>query len=255
MLSRSLLRFKFASSAAAAGAALALAVLVPTTARAQVTITVTATATSSATGAGYTLGQSYTFAFTTGPSFSTTPVSYFVAGQNNWGEEEATDNQLFAAVSGTGLTGTFARPASFYGPYSYLWIRPANVSLFAGNDDSAAVGLFTPNATGIRAVHANGIILGDGPDFAFAQTHTQPNAYFSAYAGTYTATSGTVILHDQNFTIIGNFDATSVTISSASAIPEPSTYAALAGAAVLGLAVWRRQRRSLPAAPSPSPLG
>ena len=32
----------------------------------------------------------------------------------------------------------------------------------------------------------------------------------------------------------------------ASAIPEPSTYAAIAGAAMLGLAVWRRRRQSCP---------
>ena len=34
----------------------------------------------------------------------------------------------------------------------------------------------------------------------------------------------------------------------ASAIPEPSTYAAIAGAAMLGLAVWQRRRKSSPAA-------
>jgi hypothetical protein len=36
--------------------------------------------------------------------------------------------------------------------------------------------------------------------------------------------------------------------ATASAIPEPSTYAAIAGAAMLGLAVWQRRRRTAPAA-------
>jgi hypothetical protein len=36
--------------------------------------------------------------------------------------------------------------------------------------------------------------------------------------------------------------------ATASAIPEPSTYAAIAGAAMLGLAVWQRRRRTVPAA-------
>jgi len=40
-----------------------------------------------------------------------------------------------------------------------------------------------------------------------------------------------------------NIDAVSVT-----AIPEPSTYAAMAGAAMLGLAVWRRRRVAAPVA-------
>lgn len=37
--------------------------------------------------------------------------------------------------------------------------------------------------------------------------------------------------------------------ATASAIPEPSTYAAIAGAAMLGLAVWQRRRRASVAAP------
>jgi hypothetical protein len=36
--------------------------------------------------------------------------------------------------------------------------------------------------------------------------------------------------------------------ATASAIPEPSTYAAIAGAAMLGLAVWQRRRRANPVA-------
>ena len=42
-----------------------------------------------------------------------------------------------------------------------------------------------------------------------------------------------------------------MTLLSASAIPEPSTYAAFAGAAVLGLAIVRRRRRSTAAVSSP----
>ena len=44
--------------------------------------------------------------------------------------------------------------------------------------------------------------------------------------------------------LVGNtvihFTATSLTIS---AIPEPSTYAAVAGAMMLGVALWRRRER------------
>jgi hypothetical protein len=39
----------------------------------------------------------------------------------------------------------------------------------------------------------------------------------------------------------GTFDNFTLT---ASAVPEPSTYAALAGAAALGLAAWRRRQRA-----------
>jgi hypothetical protein len=53
-------------------------------------------------------------------------------------------------------------------------------------------------------------------------------------------------LGPSTFTIIGGaFERslnTAITVANVSAIPEPSTYAAFAGAAVLGLAVWRRRR-------------
>lgn len=46
--------------------------------------------------------------------------------------------------------------------------------------------------------------------------------------------------------------------SGMSAVPEPSTYAAIAGAAMLGVAVWRRRRRQTPDAgfcPAPREIG
>jgi hypothetical protein len=56
------------------------------------------------------------------------------------------------------------------------------------------------------------------------------------YAGIYGGTAGGASLGAR---AIDNFSVTGV-----SAIPEPSTYAAICGAAVLGLAVWRRRRRA-----------
>ncbi len=43
-------------------------------------------------------------------------------------------------------------------------------------------------------------------------------------------------------TITGLSSPNGIVVSSVSAIPEPSTYAAIAGAAMLGLAVWQRRR-------------
>jgi hypothetical protein len=75
-----------------------------------------------------------------------------------------------------------------------------------------------------------------------AGTHTfnialQPNEGFAFNVFANDLTSGT-----------GDYDFTSATISGlsftpASAIPEPSTYAALAGVCALGLATWRQRRR------------
>ncbi len=49
-------------------------------------------------------------------------------------------------------------------------------------------------------------------------------------------------------TITGLNNPYGIVVSPLSAIPEPSTYAAIAGAAMLGLAVWQRRRKSAPAA-------
>ncbi len=60
---------------------------------------------------------------------------------------------------------------------------------------------------------------------------------------------GTVKGFDLSGNVLGGFTTITglssphgIAISSASAIPEPSTYAAIAGAAMLGLAVWQRRR-------------
>jgi hypothetical protein len=53
---------------------------------------------------------------------------------------------------------------------------------------------------------------------------------------------GQVTLETFYFGGIGNVEvADNISFGTASAIPEPSTYAAMAGAAMLGLAIWRRR--------------
>lgn len=46
-------------------------------------------------------------------------------------------------------------------------------------------------------------------------------------------------------TIIGLGAPNGIVVGTASAIPEPSTYAAIAGASMLGLAVWQRRRKTV----------
>ena len=60
---------------------------------------------------------------------------------------------------------------------------------------------------------------------------------FTNDGGTWTLTSGAQLL---TFT-----QSTGDLAFSASAIPEPSTYAALAGLTALGLAAYRRRRRAM----------
>jgi len=71
-----------------------------------------------------------------------------------------------------------------------------------------------------------------------------PTTHFGARPGVYNVTASN-FLRLYGLGGGGNevaaFTLNQLTIS---AIPEPSTYAAIAGAAMLGLAVWHRRRRS-----------
>lgn len=53
-------------------------------------------------------------------------------------------------------------------------------------------------------------------------------------------------------TITGLSSPYGIVVGSMSAVPEPSTYAAIAGAAMLGFAVWQRRRRQTPVGPTMS---
>lgn len=88
-------------------AALLLCAVLP--ASAQIVFTVTATANANAVAGGYTQGQSYTFIFTSAASFANTNDSQYTSVANSWNEEDTGDDQMWTAIGGTGLTGTFVR--------------------------------------------------------------------------------------------------------------------------------------------------
>jgi hypothetical protein len=80
------------------------------------------------------------------------------------------------------------------------------------------------------------------PVWANPGIYTTASAYFAPYVGTYTLNND---LGAGSRVFIGagvsmNIPMNTLTIS---VIPEPSTYAAIGGIVVLGLAVWKRYRR------------
>lgn len=225
---------------------LALLLASATLLRAQVTVTVNATA--NATGEGYTLGNSYTFIFTTGASFASNPSSSFTSTVQNYFEHSATtDNQLWSSISGTGLGGAFIRPvgdpedphsilrAGFTGTDFYFQATAETEQIVSQN-----IGLTTLASTAMASIHTI-VIAGNLPSFAFPATYVNPNSYFATYNGTYSGFS-TIILEIENTSnfLIASFSVTSLTIS---AIPEPSTYAAIFGAAALGFVAYRRRQK------------
>jgi hypothetical protein len=204
----------------------------------QVVFTVTATANSSVYG--YTAGQSYTFVFTAGSSFGPNGMSAFDSSQNFWLEETTTEDQLWSSVSGTGALGTYVRPTSTSdAPYSNLATYTGNRLVLLAGADIGTIGVTAPSGSALKRVEFD---LTGLTGFAFPGTYSQPNSYFSVYNGSYTPSgsiSGVVV-------VAGDFTSYGFTVSGVSigAVPEPATYAALAGVAVLGCALWRRRAYS-----------
>lgn len=85
---------------------------------------------------------------------------------------------------------------------------------------------------------------------AYTASYTDPATFFANYAGTYTPTSDTLRVgwSDAGWYDTLNFRITSFAISVTGTplapVPEPSTYGAMAGAAALGFAWWRRRSRA-----------
>lgn len=215
-------------------------------------VTFTFTATANATGQGYTLGASYNFSFTTGASYatlSTLSQSTFTAGSNNyWKNFSTADSALFVSASGNGLGGTFVPSAT--NPSSYIFQNGLGGSDFiiGTTNTSQTVGMTTLSGTPLSYFNAGGLSLSLSPGGAYTGSFVDPTTYFAARPGVYAVTSPNPLqLYGLGGggSLLAGFTVNQLTIS---AIPEPSTSAAIAGAAMLGLAVWRRRRQSKPGA-------
>lgn len=215
-------------------------------ASAQTVFTITATAGS--TTNNYTSGSSYTFVFTlsSGSTFSGPRNS----DRSSFQDESTADNQLWSSVGGTGLLGTYVRPlGNATDPFSIAEAAlsphydPRGLYLVAATDQNVtqSIGVTTLSGTNISYLEVS---VDDAalPSWTMAGTGTAPSTYFAGYAGTYTGFSGTndtVKMNDVSGNSILSFTVTSVGIT---AVPEPSTYAALAGLAALGFVGWRRRK-------------
>lgn len=216
-------------------------------AHAQLVFTVTGTAVG--TAGGYNNGQSYTFIYTVGSSVSNPTNSSFTGQANFWGEELSSDHQLYTAVGGSGVVGTFVRPAATSSdPFSQLIANSSTPALkLLAASDSSSIGLTTPDATPIKLAAVT-VTSGVSVFNPISGGYTEPAAYFSttnSFLGSYPSAVGNIQLQTagpggNGFATIEFFTITGFAIAGV-AIPEPSTSAALLGLGALGLAVYRRR--------------
>ncbi|MBI5384114.1 MAG: hypothetical protein HZA90_05445 [Verrucomicrobia bacterium] len=203
----------------------------------------TVSGTANTTGMGYTAGQSVSFTYTLNDFAPTPPSGDRGSTYVGWFDEStASDPELWSDVRGTGLSGTWTRPATQTGsPYSFLTAQsnPSGLlNLFAGTDTTAApydTGI-TVNGSTIRGIGMDANY--SGLSFAIPGTVPDPTAYFGGYLGTYSVASGANGWIDYDGGFIG-FTPQNLTIT---AVPEPATW--MAGA-FLGVVLLGRHGRRL----------
>lgn len=200
---------------------------------------------SSALDQGYTAGANYYFTFTTGasyPTLSTLSASIFDS-HNYWKNFSSTDSALFVSASGTGLSGTFVPSAT--NPHSYIFLNGlGGGSDFVVGSESETVGMSTLFGTPISYFEASGVALTLSPAGGFTGAYVDPTAYFAARPGVYDLTASTPLrLYGSGggANLLASFSLNQLTIN---AVPEPATYGAIAGIAMLSLAFWRRRRKT-----------
>jgi autotransporter-associated beta strand protein len=143
--------------------------------------------------------------------------------------------KTFTLEEGASLVGAFAASAS--------GTTTVTANLSDGNFSTIAFGTFNKNNGTLNLVLSN--VTADYSGTVFSGTFGTSSYDNVSVSGTALDKVGSVF----SATIAGvtySYDDSqnSLTITGASAIPEPSTYAALAGLGILGFAVYRRRRQA-----------
>jgi hypothetical protein len=118
----------------------------------------------------------------------------------------------------------------------------------AGNSSLSGSATLSASTTYYFAFSANTPTAGDNYNLRLAGSHNEDAGGLAGWSianGHWYNYPNYAPNPDELWTLDGSAVQFSI---QASAIPEPSTYAAIAGAAMLGLAVWQRRRRTAPAA-------
>lgn len=221
---------------------------------------------------GYTFGNTYTFTFTLLPNVGPNGngEAGFSSYYNTYRSESAAEGDFFSAITGTGVTGNYVVPAD---TNRFLDLGVSNnggIPMTYITVGSNSTGLGIKMIDGTSQVTRIDFLVND-PNVSFTYpgdvddgaTYIDPATFFYSNfnapgrtisggeaGGEFQTSFGLIPRFWVSYsTGLGGdssvgFTPVSITMTQAAAVPEPSTYAALAGLAALGLAVWRRRQQA-----------
>jgi hypothetical protein len=245
--------------------ALCAAVLLGIGAGAQASTTITITIAANQSGYetqyaayGYTHLSTYTVAFTipSGIAANSNSNTYGNGLGQNYRSESAADGTFFSSIGGSALLGAYSVPAdtnryenfgvSLNGGKPYFVIKVQNTA-------EGPTGLKMLNNTDLTGIDF--FVNGSGFAFNYGEEYIDPALYFATYMTSPSNLISTGPFNDGPWgdngirfdLLFGSEDSLSFGVNSfaiTSAVPEPSTYAALLGLAALGLVALRRRARA-----------
>lgn len=224
-----------------------LCLLGAASARAQILLTFSGTA-ANEDAHGYVFEQSYTLSFVINSAFSGqlgSNSSGFDGDYVSWQQLSLGQTPVFTDIYGSALQGALAHVTN--DPDVALNLRSVGrLEVYYSTDDGASLGLHTLDAE--NPTNLGKIDLQVDAPFAttasYSGAYTNPTAYWNSLLGTH-AVDGHIFFSNTSGQHLMSFNATSLTVTDLSAVPEPSTYATLAGlAALVSVALRRRQRQA-----------
>lgn len=188
-------------------------------------------ATANANVFGYVAGNSYQFTVKLAPSYSSSQPSDYMGYMVAWSRDNVSDELLFSTLNGADISGV----------RQWLYLR-GDLAQITIPGDGSFVGITSPNGTQMSYFNtAFNFVTGTG-----ATGYVDPASALTPFTGSFAITGSAGYNYIQLLDMQGNethaFTVTNVTL--ASAVPEPATYAAMSGVAILGFVVYRRRRAS-----------